>query len=496
MSVLGLDVGTSTCKGIVLSASGEILAQAQLSYAEAVEVSGLTAQIDPKVFCDHTAQVIRILAEKTANDPIEAISVSSHGETLIPIDAHGEALCGAMLSMDRRCTPCSDELIARMGQEKIYSITGSMMHPQFPVPKVMWLKREHPEIAGKAVHYDTASDHIYRMLGHANAVDCSMASRFGGFDIAKRAWSEEILGEAGISPAEFSKPVCGGTPLGYIPASIARQLGLSDKVMLVAGGHDQPCAAIGMGNVDADTITVSAGSYECAIRTSGKPLNDANGMRYGLNSYCHVLPDQYVTLAFFVSGMMVKWYLDTFCKEEKRLAKEQGSSVYALMEAGCQARPTGICVTPHIYGAMNPEWSEKATAKVAGLTASATKADFYKAVMEGTSCELDLNIQVLEKLTHPATRLLMTGGGTQSAMWSQIRADVTGKRIDVVDSQAEASCVGAAILAGIGAKVFADPADANSKIRRNVRNYIPGQPGAYDSQKALYLSLHCPGLMD
>lgn len=496
MSVLGLDLGTSTCKGVVLSSDGKLLAQKQIAYADAVCVRDMAATIPAECFWTYTAQVIRALAAETKNDPIEALAVSSHGETLIPVDHAGDAVCDAILSMDRRCAAQSEQLVRRLGQEKIYGLTGSLMHPQFPVPKVMWLQEDAPALAGKAVQHDSACDYIYRKLGFPHVMDYSIASRFGGFDVRKRVWAQEILDAAGIDGSVFSEAVCGGTPLGYIPRSIAVPLGLKDCVLAVAGGHDQPCAAIGMGVVKPGTVTVSAGSYECAVIATDEPLNNSKGMRYGLNSYCHVLPNQAVTLAFFVSGMMAKWYLDTFCQAEKQLAAACGSNVFEQMECGIQQEPTGICVTPHIFGAMNPEWSEHATAKVIGLTAAATKTDMYQAVLEGACCELDLNLRVLEKLTNPVQRLLMTGGGTKSPAWMQMRAEITGKPIDVVENGAEASCIGAAILAGVGARLFADPWEANCRIKREIKTYLPQHPQAYKAQKETYLTLHRPDLLD
>jgi xylulokinase len=496
MSILGLDVGTSTCKGIVLSAEGKLLAQKQLSYAEQVILGNNgAAEISADCFWENTAAIIRELASEAAADPIEALAVSSHGESLIPIDAHGQALMPVMLSMDRRCRQQSEELIQRLGQEKLYGLTGSMMHPQFPVPKVMWIKKEHPELAQKVLQYDSGNDYIYRKLGFPHVVDYSVASRFGGFDIQKHRWSEEILAAAGLKKSIFSEPVCSGTLLGMIPKEIASELGLGENVKAVAGGHDQPCASIGMGNVEKGTVTVSAGSYECAAIGTRNPLNNREGMKYGLNSYCHVLPKQYITLAFFVSGMMTKWYLDTFCQTEKQTAREKGLSYFELLESMTGSEPSGICVTPHIYGSMNPEWSEYQTGKITGLTAGATKADLYKAVQEGICCELNLNLQVLEKLSYSIKKLLMTGGGTKSGRWMQMRADITGKQIDVSENGIEASCMGAALLAGIGSGIFLDLDDANAKISRSIRSFVPANSEKYVSQKAEYLTLHRPGLL-
>lgn len=497
MSILGLDVGTSTCKGIVLSADGNLLAQRQQSYAKQVILGNNgSAEIPADCFWENTAAIIRSLASEATADPIEALAVSSHGESLIPVDAHGRALKPAMLSMDRRCSQQSEELIQRLGREKIYGLTGSMMHSQFPVPKVMWIKKEYPELAKKTVQYDSGNDYIYRRLGFPHVVDYSIASRFGGFDIRTHRWSEEIMEAAGLKNSIFSEPVCGGTLLGMIPKEIASELGLGSHVKAVLGGHDQPCAAIGMGNVEQGTVTVSAGSYECAAIATKNPLNNRESMKYGLNSYCHVLPEQYITLAFFVSGMMTKWYLDTFCQAEKQTAGEKDISLFELLESMTDSEPSGICVTPHIYGSMNPEWSEYQTGKITGLTAGTTKADLYKAVQEGACCELDLNLRVLEKLSGDVKKLLMTGGTTRSERWMQMRADITGKPIDMSENRIEASCMGAALLAGIGSGVFSGLEDANARISHSIRSYVPENSQKYRNQKAEYLALHRPGLLD
>ena len=492
MSVLGLDVGTSTCKGVVLSEDGVILAQEKCAYAEAIRLAGPKAELPPAFFENSVKMIIAALARRCADDPIRAVAISSHGETLIPIGADGKPLADAILSMDRRCQENFDILTERLGQEKIYSITGAMMHPQFPVPKVMYLHQYQPNLAKYAVHYDTANDYVYRILGCPGTMDFSIASRFGGFDICKRRWSETIFDAAGFPSGVFSRVVCAGTAIGQMPPTLAASLGLTEPVILVAGGHDQACAALCIGTED-HMLPVSAGSYECAVLSSKQPFNTPQGFRYGLNSYCHVLPDCYVTLAFFVSGMMVKWYLDTFCAE---LMQRAGPGIYAHLEQEWKDGPTGICFTPHIFGAMNPEWLEHGTAKISGLTAAATNADVYKAVLEGTCCELDLNVRVLEKLAGPIEKLAMSGGGTRSEAWMQLRSDITGKPIEAMDSGTDASCLGAAILAGLGTGIFKDLDDAHRRIQRQIRHYRPQKPEQYAAQKIAYLTLHSPGLLD
>ncbi|MBQ8505888.1 MAG: hypothetical protein IJ466_00405 [Clostridia bacterium] len=496
MSVLGIDVGTSTCKGIVLNAGGEIIAQGQVDYAQQVNLSGSIAELPAEVFRDSVFALVEKLAGETAGcDPVCAIAFSTHGETLIPVDEKNEAVRPAMLSMDRRCAPQAAVLEERIGASRFYEITGTPIHSQYPMPKIMWMLENEAELVKRVKRYCSTQDYLHGCLGVPGYVDYSLASRFGGLDVKEHAWSKEILECVGIDESQLSRPVCAGTSIGAIPAEIAERLHLGKNVHVVAGGHDQPCASFGMG-ARAGAVTVSAGSYECAAIMTDAPLNDGRGMRYGLNSYCHVVPGKYVTLAFFASGLMVQWFIDRFCRLEKQQAEEAGKKVFSILEDMAPDGPTGICITPHIHGAMNPEWNERATARITGLTATDGIGEMYRAVLEGASCELDLNIRVLEKLSGKIERLVMSGGGAKSDFWMRLRADITGKAVYRVTGGTDASCMGAALLAGLGGRMFASYEEALEKVQKQLDCFMPGDAAAYAGQKADYLKLHRPGLLE
>lgn len=497
MSLMGFDIGTSTCKGIVVAGDGTILAQHRIDYSGYIAIQASNAEIPAHIFWDSVVTVIRILAEKVdKTDPVEALSMSTHGETLISVDYNGNALGNAILSMDRRSVNEAKELEEKIGKERIYEITGTMIHSQFPIPKIMWIQRNMSELAKKVKRYYSISDYILHQMGIEGLIDYSLASRFCGFDIRTKDWSEEILNAACIDKRMLSKPVCAGTVAGELGGEIAKKLNLRNGVKVIVGGHDQACASIGMGITSQGELSVSAGSYECTALITDNPLNNEKAMLYGLNSYCHVLPGKYITLAFFVSGMMVKWYIDTFCQQEKEKAKKNGTNVYEYFDKQLDNDPTGICITPHIFGALNPEWCETATTKMSGITANATKADFYQAVLEGTCCELDLNIRVLEKLTNKIEMLCMSGGGTKCDKWMQMRSDITVKPIKVICDDVEASCLGAVILAGIGSKVFKDASIANEIIKLNYRKFFPINCETFSKQKSEYVMLHRMDLLD
>ena len=484
MSVLGIDVGTSTCKGLVISADGKTLAKRQRAYNTKPTIEKDVAEISALVFRDGVFSIIKECAEEVRDkDAIEAIALSTHGETLILVDKNNEAITPAILSMDRRGIKATEILEKEIGKEGFYEICGTPIHSQYPIPKIMWFKENDKGLVDRTFKFCTMQDYIHAQLGVDYCVDYSLASRFGGFDIKERRWSKKIFSLAGVEENMFSRAVPSGTVIGEIPPSIASKLGLSNGVKVVAGGHDQPCAALGMGIAD-DKVTVSAGSYECASIMTDKPLNDEKGFKYGLNSYCHVVEDKYVTLAFFTSGLMVSWFVDKFCPFKSDLAS--GNNVFSYLEGIAPKSPTGICFTPHIYGSMNPKWDDKARAKISGLTGECGLGHLYRAVLEGTSCELDLNMKVLEELSGGEKQAVFCGGGAKSDLWMQIRSDITDKKIKRIDGELDVSCIGAAIIAGVGNGTFIDHRQAVDLIKYSYSEFTPQNADGYKIQKQNY----------
>ena len=166
MSVLGIDVGTSTCKGVVLNAEGKIIAQSQQAYSEKPTIQNQFAEISAETFKDGVFSVIKKLASRVCTiDPIQAIALSTHGETLIPVDSNGKALRPALLSMDRRGVLETEKLANTVGSENFYRICGTPLHSQYPVPKIMWLKEHEKETVNKTARYCTTQDYLHGALG-------------------------------------------------------------------------------------------------------------------------------------------------------------------------------------------------------------------------------------------------------------------------------------------------------------------------------------------
>jgi xylulokinase len=194
------------------------------------------------------------------------------------------------------------------------------------------------------------------------------------------------------------------------------------------------------------------GTYECLLAVSHAPSLSERARQCALNSYCHVVPDKFVTLAYFPSGIMLKWFHDLLYASESgevaSSAAEDEARHYALLEAHAPEGPTGLCITPHLIGTCNPDFNPRVRGFIAGLNPSISRAHLYKGILEGLACELSIVSEALEQGVGAFEDIYVTGGGTGSALGLELRAALTGRRLHVMRRQ-EAVCLGTAILAGV-----------------------------------------------
>ena len=203
MSLLGLDIGTTGCKAIAFSVDGKLLAHSYREYGETYPRPGW-AEIDPNKVWKCVSEVISDVANQVSkSDPIKALSVTTLGEAFTPIAEDGTILSNSMTSVDNRAIEQTESWKHNLGMEKIFQITGMSLHPSFSINKMMWLKKEQPEIFNKAKKLLLYQDFTYFKLGLEPTIDYSLASRTMAFDIRKKKWSDEILSIAGINPDSF-----------------------------------------------------------------------------------------------------------------------------------------------------------------------------------------------------------------------------------------------------------------------------------------------------
>jgi xylulokinase len=308
-------------------------------------------------------------------------------------------------------------------------------------------------------------------LGVEAVIDTSMAARTMAYDLSGGRWSGEVLEVFEIDPGKLPRVAPAGTAVGIVPDPVAEQLGLPKGVVAVTGGHDQPCGALGAGAVKPGRAMYAIGTVECV--TPSLP-----GFRHGLGSrgfpcYPHVALGQYVTLGFnFGGGSILRWFRDTLAREEMAEAQRAGRDVYDLLLEGIDTAPGRLLLLPHFAGTGTPWLDPLSKGAIVGLTLGTSRQDIVKAILEGTTYEIACNVQEMRSAGVEIEELRAIGGGSKSPKWLQIKSNILGlplARLDIV----EAACFGAALLAGAGAGIYPDVAQAADALAKPVRHFEP-----------------------
>jgi xylulokinase len=264
-------MGSSSCKAVVFSEDGRALAKKNCSYPAAKSLHPSWAEMPADGFWNALQAVCQGVSAEVSGDPIEALAISSHGETFIPVDARQRPLAPAILNYDNRAVAEADWLKEKLGRQRLFEITGLVAHPMYPMAKILWLRKYQPEIYSSTAQFLGVPDYLRTRLGLPAVIDYSLASRFLGFDIRRRCWSEQVLAASDLRAEQFGDPVPAGTIAGELPACCATELGLKAGIPVVVGGHDQPCAALGSGVIEPGRISASLGTYECLVAASRAP---------------------------------------------------------------------------------------------------------------------------------------------------------------------------------------------------------------------------------
>jgi xylulokinase len=508
MSLLAVDIGSSRCKAVVFSLAGEILTQHSCPYTPDFPAPS-HAEIDPDFFWQAVCRCSQAVS-KNLSDPVRALCLSSHGETFVPVNTRNEAIAPAILNQDNRATEETVWLERIFGRKHLFEITGLVAHPMYPVPKILWLRKHRPDIFASSVRFLTVIGYVLSRLGLPPYIDYSLASRYLAFDIRQRRWSEEILAATEIKAACLPIPVSAGTVAGKLDAAAAGQLGLLPGTIVVMGGHDQPCGALGVGAIGSGRVADSMGTYECLLAASDQPCLSAAALAASLNSYCHVVPDKFVTLAYFPSGIMIKWFHDLLYGEAHGEAHGEArgethgddivtrggdpssaeSAHYATLEREAAAGPTGLCITPNLIGTCNPDFNPQARGIISGLSANTTRSQIYKGILEGIACEMSQMTDILRNAVGEFRDIYVTGGGSRSALGLQLRAALSNRQLHVMECP-EAVCLGGAILAGVASGEYASLPEAVELVVRDVSAVSPDNAiaAAYAQQARKYRHL-------
>lgn len=484
MKIAGLDIGTTGCKLTVFDRDGTYLGKAYRDYP--VKRSVGEHEVNVEAIMDGVLAVLKEMAEKYPD--IKGIGVTSFGETFVLTDERGIPLHKAMLYTDPRGADECRVLTEKIGGKTIASITGLRPHEMYSLPKVMWMRRNHPELYEKARHLFLMEDYVVFHLTGTAQIDYSLAARTMAFDITTLKWSEEMFDAAGIEKKLMSKPVPTGTSAGCILEEIAKVIGLARETQIVSISHDQVAAAVGAGVFDSNFAVDGAGTVECVTPVYDQ-LPELEKMYEGNYAVVpYVIPGKYVAYAFsYTGGALIQWCVDTIAKKEKEIAENEKVSVNAYIEREFGfdfTEPTGMLVLPHFAGAATPYMDTGSKGAIVGLTAETSVSEIYRACMEGVGYEMMLNMECLEQSGLHFQMLHATGGGAKSEIWMQMKADMLGIPITALKTS-DAGTVGSAMLTGIAAGCFADLSEAVVHMVKKTKVYNPRKE-MHDKYKEIY----------
>ena len=447
MSFLGVDIGTTGCKGSVFDESGKVLTSAYQEYCTSSPRAGWF-ELDCREVIAKCKEVISECANTVKDtDNIVSLSVSSQGEAFTLLDKRGEYLCRAMVSFDTRSQKQVEEFSKSFGLERLYNITGHCPHTLFSLFKILWLKENEPELIGKAEKLLCFGDLLgYELTGNA-ALGYSLAARTMLFDVSKLRWSDTILEAIGLDRKVLAEPVPAGMPIGKIRKKIAVELGLSPSVIVAAGGHDQVCGALGAGVTGAGVAAYATGTVECLTPVFSELILNETMRESNLATYPYAIEGFYTTVAFnLTGGSLLRWFRDQFGRFEAEEAERKRCDVYELILEEVPSEPTSLFVQPHFTSTGTPYFDPHPTGAIIGLNLNTTKGEIVRAILEGITYEMKLNVELLKRAGIEINELRATGGGAKSTKWMQIKSDIMDIPIVSLDVS-ETGCLGAALLA-------------------------------------------------
>jgi len=459
MSLIGLDIGTTGCKACLFTTEGKLLGSASREYTVDFPRPNWAEQDGENVW--RLAQdALKELLNKTGEHNVEAISLSVHGEAVTAIDAQGHTLRPFILGMDTRTVEENRLLSAQFGASTLYLWTGMPIHTINTLPKLLWIKRNEPEIWKKAAHFLLVEDFlIFKMTGKF-AISRCLASRTQCFDLQKDEWSQPILNILGLDESRLSLVLPSGSAVALMHTALSAELGFDHPPLLVTGGHDQACGALGVGLTKPGLAMVSTGTAEVVEVVLPSPVLNQTLCDGNISVYAHVVPGLFLAMTLNHSGgMLLRWFRDSFCESEQQMAANSYEDAYDLILNKAKTGPTGLLVLPHFSGSGTPWFDTASKGAILGLTFTHTKYDIAKAILEGLTYELRINLDLLKSGGVRIDALRAIGGGARSDLWLKLKADICGTPV-VVPAITEAAGLGAAILAGVGAGIFPDATQA------------------------------------
>lgn len=486
-AVLGIDIGTSACKALLLSAAGELIGSETVSYG-LVQVRPGWVEQDPALWINGAQIAVQRLMAAQRPVRVAAIGLTGQMHGLTPVDAAGQALRPALLWNDQRNGEECAQLVAQAGGAMaLHRDTGNGMLPGYTGGKIAWMRRHEPALFKRLRYALNPKDYLRLVLTGDIATDVSDASGTGLFDVRQRAWSIPLIERLDMDPAWF--PPCHESPV--ITGQVSRQggqlFGLTPGIPVVAGGGDSIIQTLGSGVLAPGELQTIIGTGGIVASSLDRPLDDP---AHRLQVFCHVLPGKWHAMGVTLNaGFAMSWaqrLLRGF-SDNNHWSYDEMAAIAARSTAGSR----GLIFLPYLNGERAPYADPDLRGGLIGLTSLHEPEDVVRAVMEGITYALYDIFGLMPFAGSTLQALKASGGGARSPLWRQMQASLFGCEVVTTQGAAEGAAFGAALVAGMGIGLYASVADVARICRPLTRDGVDAQMRA-GMQKgfAVYRSLH------
>lgn len=461
MLYIGIDLGTSAVKLLLMDADGQIKKIVSKSYSLSFPHTGWSEQ-KPEDWFEQSVQGLKELLDGADKEQVRGISFGGQMHGLVTLDKEDHVIRPAILWNDGRTTKETEYLNTVIGKEKLSEYTANIAFAGFTAPKILWMQKNEPDLWEKVQKIMLPKDYlVYRMSG-AFSTDYSDASGMLLLDVKNRRWSEEMLSICNISEEMLPKLYESYEVVGTLKEALAKELGLSSDVKIIAGAGDNAAAAIGTG-------TVGEGKCNLSIGTSGTVFISDKNFRVdennALHSFAHADGGYHLMGCMLSAASCNMWWMNDILK----------TSDYQTEQAGInKLGDNSVFFLPYLMGERSPYNNPSARAVFFGMSMDTTREDMTQAVLEGVAFGLRDSLEVAKSLGIKIDSSKICGGGAKSPLWKKMIAAILNLKLEIVENE-EGPGFGAAILAAVGCGEYPSVEEACDKLVKIIDEVYPDE---------------------
>lgn len=439
---LGIDVGTGGTRALLVDERGKVRHACTAPHDDMCMERPLWAEQRPENWWDAAQLAIQgVLSQaRVSGADVRGIGLSGQMHGLVILDATDQVIRPALIWCDQRSQAQVDAINAVVGKETVLASTANPVLTGFTLPKLLWVRDHEPALFARVRKVLLPKDYVRFRLTGLYASDVSDASGTALFDVVRRRWSYELTSSLGLDRAILPEVQESAVVTGKVSVAAAAATGLAPGTPVVAGAGDQAASAVGNGIVEPGLVSCTIGTSGVVFAHIASPAYDPPGR---VHTFCHAVPGAWHVMGVTQgAGLSLQWF-------RNQLARGTEYEVLTAEAAQAPAGSNGLYWLPYLMGERTPHLDAAARGGWIGLTASHTRADLIRSLMEGVSYSQKDCLEIIEQMGASVTSVRVSGGGARSVFWRQMLADVFGKRVVVLETQ-EGSAYGAALLALVG----------------------------------------------